>query len=220
MADANSNLDGTHVAQSLEGVSAPSGDINFTSADASVTIAGNDAANEIDFSVSAAMMTVHQFFADQLDNPNSADWAVNALAAAVADSNNAGLTIRAFDDATEEGVGFILVVPTGATNIVLTFKARAEVGPPAARTVGLKLYQRGIPDDAAVEAWSAGTVLTDVDLPITTELFQYDTQTITLSSLGITAGEVTQFELTRINPAGGTELVGDWDLLELGVEFT
>ena len=145
---------------------------------------------------------------------------MNALAPAVADSNSNGLTIRAFDDTTEEGVGFILRVPTGATNVVLTFKARDELGPPAARTVGLKLYQRGVPDNGAVEAWSAGTVLTDIDMPTTTELFQYDTQTITLSSLGITAGEVTQFELTRINPAGGTELVGDWNLLQLGVEFT
>ena len=161
-----------------------------------------------------------QFFADQLDNPVNADWIVNALAPAVADSNNNGLTVRAFDDTTEEGVGFILEIPAGATNLILKVKGRAETGPPAARTVGLKLYQRGIPDNAAVEAWSAGLALTDVDIPTTTELFQYDEQTITLASLGIAAGEVTQFEFTRVNPAGGTELVGDWNLLELGVGFS
>lgn len=161
-----------------------------------------------------------QFNADQLDNPNNADWAVNALAPAAADSNNNGLTVRLFDDTTEEGVGFSLRVPPGATNLKIAPKGRPETGPPAARTVGLKLYQRGIPDDAAPEAWSAGTVLTDIDIPTTTEFFQYDAQTITLASLGITAGELTQFELTRVDPAGGTELVGDWDLLQLEVGFS
>ena len=162
----------------------------------------------------------HQFFADQLDNPVNADWPVNALAPAVADSNNNGLTVRAFDDVIEEGVGFILRVPPGAINIKLALKGRAETGPPAARTVGVKLYQRGIPNDAAAEAWSAGTVLTDIDIPTTNEFFQYDAQTITLASLGITAGEMTQFELTRIDPTGGTELVGDWNLLQLEVGFS
>ena len=54
-----------------------------------------------------------QFFSVQLENPNSADWAVNALAKAAADSNNAGLTIRAFDDTTEEGVGFQILTALG-----------------------------------------------------------------------------------------------------------
>lgn len=158
-------------------------------------------------------------YADQLDNPITADWAVNALAPAVADSNNDGLTVRLFDDTTEEGVGFIARVPATAANIKLSFKSRAETAPGAARTVGLKLYERGIPDDAAVDAWSAGTVLTDIDIP-TNENFQADSQTLTLAALGLTAGQTHQFELTRINPTGGTELVGDWALLELIVEFT
>ena len=168
----------------------------------------------------AGDVQVSKFFADTLEIPNNADWAVNAFAAPGADSNNNGLGIRAFDDTVEEGVGFSESVPAGKTNIVLKFRARAEVGPPAARTVGLKLYQRGLPDNAAVEAWSAGLVLTDIDIPTTNEFFQYDEQTITLASLGITAGEMTQFELTRINPTGGTELVGDWDLALILVSFT
>lgn len=161
---------------------------------------------------------VFTFSADQFDNPVNSDWAVNALAAAVADTNNAALTIRRFDDTTEEGIGIILTVPEEKTDLKITFKSRAEVAPGAARTVGLKLYQRGIPDNAAPEAWSAGTVLTDIDIPAN-EFFQYDSQTISLASLGITAGELTQFELTRVNPAGGTELTGDWTLVEIVVEF-
>lgn len=160
-----------------------------------------------------------QFFADQMENPVTADWAVNALAPAVADSNNDGLTIRLFDDTTEEGIGFIARIPDLATNIKLTFLSRAETAPGAARTVGLKLYERGIPNNAAVDAWSAGTVLTDIDIPAN-EFFQEDTQTLTLAALGLTAGQTHQFELTRINPTGGTELTGDWVLLLAQVEFT
>jgi hypothetical protein len=161
-----------------------------------------------------------QLYSDQLENPNSADWTVNALAAAEADDNNAGLTVRAFDDTTEEGVGFTLEIPAGVTNMTIRFRGRARTGDVAARTVGLKLYNRGIPDNAAVQAWTAGTALTDIDLPATTEYFQYDEQTISLATLSLTAGEVTQFELTRVNPAGGTELTGDYLLHEIQVEWS
>lgn len=194
--------------------------LNTTNDKAFICLDATDGAAVWLSTTGAGTMLSFQFFADQLDQPVNADWAVNALAPAVADSNNNGLTVRAFDDTAEEGVGFIVRVPAGVTNIILRLKGRAETGPPAARTVGLKLYQRGIPDDAAPEAWTAGLVLTDIDLPTTTEFFQYDEQTITLATLGITAGEITQFELTRIDPAGGTELVGDWNLLQLEVEFT
>jgi hypothetical protein len=134
------------------------------------------------------------------------------------DSNNAGLEVRLFDDTTEEGVGFQTQIPTGVTNMLLEVKSRAETAPGAARTVGLKLYNREIPDNGAVESWSSGLVLSDVSLPAN-EYFQYDSQAITLSSLGITAGNEAQFELTRINPTGGTELTGDWALLCVQLRF-
>lgn len=175
----------------------------------------------VDSAVAAALDAQQKFqFAPlNLENPVNADWAVNALAPAAADSINAGLTVRLFDDTTEEGVGFKMVVPASATNMTLEFRSRAEVAPAAARTVGLNLYQRGMPDNTAVDAWSGGTQLTDIDIP-NNNLFQEDSQTITLASLGVTAGELTQFELTRINPTGGTELVNDWVLAHLSVEFS
>lgn len=160
-----------------------------------------------------------QFSAGDLLNPNNADWTVNALAPAVADSNNNGLTVRLFDDTTEQGVGFGIRIPATATNIVFDFISRAETAPGAVRTVGVKLYNRGVPDNAAVEAWSSGEVLNDVSIPAS-EFFQVDSQTITLATLGVTAGEFTEFELTRINPVAGTELVGDWAFLQLKASFT
>ena len=158
------------------------------------------------------------FYGDQFETPDTADWVVNAAALEADDSVNSALVVRRFDDTTEEGVGFSLAPPGGTTSIKLTFVARAQTAPGAARTVGLKLYNRGIPDNAAVQSWSAGTVLTDIDIP-TNAFFQYDSQTITLASMGITVGEDTQFELTRVNPTGGTELTGDWNLRALQVEY-
>lgn len=162
---------------------------------------------------------IYTFFADQLDSPNNANWTVNSLAPANQDSLNNALVVRAFDDTTEEGVGFSVDIPTGVTNITFNFKSRAQTAPGAARTVGLNIYRRAIPNNGAVSAWSAATQLTDIDIPTNTN-FQYDSQTLTLASLGLTAGQLHQFELTRVNPTGGTELVGDWNLLLLEVSFS
>jgi hypothetical protein len=160
-----------------------------------------------------------QFYAEHLDSPNNANWVVNALAPASADSANAALVVRRFDDTAEEGVGFKVETPVGATSIVLAFRARAQTAPTATKQVILRLYTREIPDNAAVTAWSAATQLTAIDIPITNAYFQYDTQTIALSTLGLTAGRVTQFELTRYGGAAADTLVGDWDLLEVKVDF-
>ncbi|MCK4897684.1 MAG: hypothetical protein KAS38_02815, partial [Anaerolineales bacterium] len=105
------------------------------------------------------------------------------------------------------------------TNIVFDFVARAETAPGAVNTVGLDIYNRGIPNNAAVQAWSASTALTDISIP-TNEFFQEDTQSVTLATLGVTAGETTQFELVRTLPGAGTDLTGDWDLLLVKVSFT
>ncbi len=175
----------------------------------------------IDASIAAAFaeMAKFQFAPLILQNPVNADWAVNALAPAAADSINAGLTIRLFDDTIEEGVGFQFAVPAAATTMTISFLSRASIAPAGARTVGLNLYQRGLPDNAGVDAWSAGLQLTDIDIP-NSNIFQADSQIITLATLGATAGEITQFELTRINPTGGVELVGDWVLAHIMMSFS
>ena len=156
-----------------------------------------------------------QFFATDFDPPNNSDWAVNALAPIGADSNNAGLTVRRFHETTVQGVGFPRFIPAGMTKITLTPLSRAETAPAAPRTVGLKLYARGI--TGTVSDWSAGTVLADIDIP-TSEIWLPDTQTITLATLGLTAGEMAQFQLCRVAP-GGTNLELYWNLYYLGVDF-
>ena len=146
---------------------------------------------------------------------------MNALAPAVADNigAQADLTVRRFDDTIEEGVGFGFIVPASAANVVLGFQSRAISPAGADRTIGLKLYARSIPDNAPVTAWNAGVQLTDITVPNNTN-YQTDSQVLTLAAAGLVAGTYNHLELTRVNPTGGTELVGDWALLSIKVSFT
>jgi hypothetical protein len=158
------------------------------------------------------------FGASDFQSP-TANFAVNALAAVAADTVNAALNVRRFDDTTQEGVGFGLTIPPSATNMTLYFKSRAQTAPGG--TVGVQpvLYFRTVPDNAAVSSWSAGTQLTPLSFPTNTN-WQYDSQTLTLSSLSLTAGNFVQFEITRLGTDGDDTLTGDWVLLELTLEFT
>jgi hypothetical protein len=167
----------------------------------------------------AAVYPTFQFFADQFRNPANADWAVNSLAPVSPDPTNNALPVRLFDDTTEEGVGCEVRIPTGATNIKFTFQTRAATAPGGARQVVFSLYEREIPDDGAVTAWSARYNLTAIDIP-TNAYFQTDTQTISLATLGLTAGMTHQFELTRYGAHASDTLTGDLALLFLGVEFS
>jgi hypothetical protein len=154
-----------------------------------------------------------------LDSPNNADWAVNALAPASSDSTNNALVVRRFDDTAEEGVGFMLNIPTGRTNIVFGFKSRAESAPASAHNVLPRVYVREIPDNGAIESWSGGYNLNTLSMP-TNVNFQYDSQSVAFTSLDITGGRLAQFEVTRYHTGVTPDLTGDWDLLELNVSFT
>jgi len=169
--------------------------------------------------ITGVVSAITYFFqADMFENPNNADWTVNSLAGALADTNNAALIVRQMADATESGFGFTVYVPTGATNIVFDIVSRSEDG--TSGNALPKLYVREISDNAAVESWSAGTNLTAVAMPAN-ENFQFDTQSIALSTLGMTAGNISQFEFTRDGANGSDTLNGAiWTLLSIRVRFT
>lgn len=160
-----------------------------------------------------------EFFGDQLDNVVPSEYPVSVVAPVTQDDNNNALAVRAFDDTTEEGVGLILQIPEGATNIVFDFVSRAWALPGGAVGVVPKLYVREIPDNAAVESWSAGADMTALAFT-TNENYQYDNQSIALTTLGLVAGRIAQFEITRNTGAGGDDLSGDWALLLVKVSFT
>jgi len=156
------------------------------------------------------------FYADQVDSPNNANWAVNANAPASSDSANSALLVRRFDDTAEEGIGFEMFIPAGITTLTLGIKARAQTAPGTAQTVIMRLYNRQIPNNAAITAWSAALQLTTLSVPANA-FYQYYSQAITLATLGITAGRTVQFELTRQGSNASDTLVGDFDLFELSV---
>lgn len=161
------------------------------------------------------------FIADQLSLPNNADWVVNALAPLGQDPVNNGLTARFLDDAIEEGVGLEFVAPV-ATNLLITTVARAVAAPGGAVVAKMRAYNRGIKKTtpAAIEAWSSASDLNDIALPVTTRFPHYDQTTLTYASFGLTAGEITQLEITRNGADGGDTLVGDLALLAIILDFS
>ena len=166
----------------------------------------------------AIPLKLYELFADQVDITIDADWAVSAGAVASVDTNNGALTVRRFDDTTEEGIGFLIQVPKAATEMTVRTKARAETAPGGAVVAVPKLYKRAIPDDGAIAAWTSPNALTNIDLP-TNELYQYDETNAVLATWGLTAGELYQFQLTRDAGNGSDTLVGDLTLVAVEVEF-
>lgn len=155
--------------------------------------------------------------ADKFQNPLSADWAVNGLAPLADDTNDDGLSVRLFDDTTEEGVGLEIVVPLGATNMQLFTMARAETTPGGSVVAKLLFYEREIANGAAVTAWSSSIALTDVDLS-TNEFFVEDETDKTLAAWGLTAGKTHQIQITRTSVSD--TLSGDLAFKSLRREFT
>ena len=161
----------------------------------------------------------YNFTADVFDNPTNSSWAVNNLCDIWQPASDPTILVRAFDDTDEEGVGWRRKIPAGAVNIILDFISSAATAPGTAKQVVPRLYVRTHADNTARGAWSAGLDLTAIAIP-TNAYPQYDTQTIALSTLSLTAGNLVQFELTRKNSGVSDNLVGDWWLEYLTLRFS
>jgi hypothetical protein len=159
------------------------------------------------------------YYGSNFENPNNADWAVNALAYATIDPISNALVVRAFNDTTETGVGAYLTVPTSATNMTFTWKLRPATAPGTTNNkVIMRLYSRSIPNGAVVAAWSGATNFTTLTIPNNTD-FNYVTQTVSLATLGITPGNLYAFEITR-QASITNNVVGLIYLIEFTVQFT
>lgn len=161
------------------------------------------------------------FAANSLDTPNNADWAVNAFAPVITDPTNAGLNVRSFSNTTETGVGFTVTIPPGATAATFRYRGRAAAAVAGAtNVVGMRVYFRAIPNNAAVGAWSAALDLPNLAIPANNVFSQYFAATNTLAAAGLVAGQAYQFEFTRkVAPAGGTQLAAAFLLGEVTFEF-
>lgn len=158
-----------------------------------------------------------RFTAMDLSFPNTSDWAVNGFASISSGTSNSALRVRRFDDTTVEGVGFILDVPPGASNIVIRLTHRRQSGTAAANVV-IDLWRRLIPNNAAIGSWVNATVGT-IAMNTNTNWAQ-TTFNVPISTFTLTAGSIYQFELTRDAGDAADTLSGDWTLLYLEVDFT
>ena len=170
---------------------------------------------------SSGVVKSYSYVANSLDSPTTSDFAIAALAPTIADPSNSGLNVRSFSNTTEQGVAFTLSIPLGATNITFKTRGRSPTAPGTVAVVQPRIYSRNIPHNAAISAWSAAYDMTAIGIPTNT-FYQSSSQTIPLSTLGLTVGNTYQIELTRkvTGVTGGTNLAYAWLLLELVVEFT
>jgi len=169
-----------------------------------------------------------EFDADQFLNSVSGDRpaSIDGNAPTVADSVNAGIPVLRFDDTDEEVRKFSRRIKVGALTmkIKLGWKAQAAPGD-TVHDIGWKLYWREIPVGVAPSATWAGTndgseVLPEI-VNIADDVLPHEVETtLTLASLTnpILDNRKYQFLLSRIAPAG-TNLVGDWDVIDLAVEI-
>lgn len=161
--------------------------------------------------------TLLMYSASSLDNPNNSNWAINALAPVTQDNLEAALSVRAFDDTIEEGVGFTAYIPAGATSITFSIMYKPATNPGSAKNALLRIYTRKISIDAAITSWSSPVSIGT--LPVNNNYFKSAQLSIPLSSLSIVPGDTAQFEITRNASNLGDNLVGDLYILNMQISF-
>jgi len=145
------------------------------------------------------------FYGDQLDSPNSrSDWKISAFAHLTKEY------YRAFDDTTEEGIGFRIFIPEGASNVEITYIIKQyDEENMCSANVRLNIYTKPMPDGA----WSIAsrhTLTVDGKWKIYTK---------TLNQLGLKGNTSYQFEITRDAQSSDDTLVGDLLLSEIRLKF-
>ena len=169
----------------------------------------------------ASPWPVYRFEMNMLLNPNNSGWAVNGLANLAVDASNTAIPVRQMDDTAVEGFGFKIYISAGATNMIFRWRGRAATAPATGKKVALGLYSKGMPDAAAVTAWSSITNIQDTIEIAANAYYLYDTSTISLSTLGLTADRLYLFEMVRVgSDATYDTLVGDWLLAHFEVTFS
>ena len=156
--------------------------------------------------------------ASDLDSPNNSNWAVNAFAPIVAVSGAAGLTARSFNDTTSQGVGFGFSLPSNATTIQINVTGRAETTPASGYNLIQNVYVRSIPNNGgSLSSWSSPYSLSTIGISANNISWIDSQNTISMATLGVSAGNWTQFEIVRKTAGVSNNLVGNWLNLEYEV---
>lgn len=145
----------------------------------------------------------------------NSNWSAASVVPAglAADTNDASVLVRLFDDTVDEGIGLDIYVPVGATDIRFTLVHRAETSPSGAKTVGIDFFT--ITDTGA---WSGTPDVGAVaNLPNATEAWQYESYELALSATSLVTGEVGQVQINC--DVSASDLVGDWVVRAILFEF-
>lgn len=205
----STNSTGVVVAKNGADVVASATKLNFTGYGFGVSSAGSGVVN-------VNIGSRFTYFAPSLESPVASDWAVNANATMIPDSTNPSILVRQFSNSAEQGVGMMVTVPSGATNMVLRIRGKSDTAV-AASQIQFKLYRRVVPENAAVGAWS-----TSYDLPIlavpANNFFQSYVMTVPISTLSMLTDRSYQIELTR-NASVASNLPATFSMVEVTVEF-
>ncbi len=153
-----------------------------------------------------------------LDSPNTTDWAVGVNAPMVTDATHTSLAVRQFSNTAEQGVGFFINVPAGATNLIIRMRGKSDTAQAAASQVQFRLYRRAIPENAAVGSWSTAYDLPVLSVPANA-FFQYYTMTVPLSALSMLTDRMYQLEMTR-NIGVASNLATTFSMIEVTAEFS
>lgn len=189
----------------------------FLAYDTKVLYRDNGASWDIMTASSGAVKTM-SYFATSVDSPNTADFAINALAPVISDSTNTALNVRSFSNSIEQGIAVTLPIPVGATNVTFNIRGRAATAPTGTAVVQHKAYIRKIPNNAAMGTWSAGSAFTGFTVPLNA-YYQLISQTFSLSALGLAVGESYQVEITRAIAGVTNNMSSAWLMSELTVVF-
>jgi hypothetical protein len=194
--------------------------LNFTGTAVTVTDAGSGTMNIAITGGGSSSTARFSYFANSFDTPISTDYPIPVQAIAVPDPLRTSLIVRAFSNTTEQGVAFTCSIPAGATQMTIKSRGRADTAPSTASVVQPRLYFRQLPNNAAVGAWSSAYELVNINIP-TNNYFQYSSQTLALSTVGLVADKIYQFEITRrVTGVTGTNLPYEFLLVELTIEFS
>jgi hypothetical protein len=168
--------------------------------------------------LSRFMFPRYVFFADNLISPNSADFGINALAPASADSLNNSILIRQFDDTLIEAVAFNIRIPPQAIGITVAFVGRAQTAPGGAVNIDTWLEWRIIRNNTAIGAWQQITNGIFA-IPANTRFQFFSTSYAIAADLGAQGDDILQMEFARNGAGGNDTLVGDFNLLNIKVTF-
>lgn len=161
------------------------------------------------------------FSSIRMESPTTAgNWPVNITAPAYLDPTYSTITLRGFDDSRSEGVGLNVYAPVGATNVQIRIIGRARTTPSSNQNAVFQAYTRRYPDNATPPAWSSAYNLGNITVAANNGNFFTTNFNRTLSSLGLQAGEFTQFEIIRAGADGADTLSGDFMVQVIILEWS